>query len=952
MYDGAPDFEALRPYLAADEPDEDGEWALHCPLHDDSNASASVNFERGVWNCFAGCPGGEVGELVWRLNQLEQTEITSEGATGGFTASVTDINAARRRKRNSNSIPLPTMGAVNGWHQYLLDHQDLLDYLEARRGITRDTVVRFMIGYDSEPRNEAFTIPMFNADGNLVNVKWYRPDPGEKNKMWGCTKHNEARLYPMAAMKGAKEIYVCEGEMDALILNQYGFPAVTGTGGSEVSVKREWAPFFEGLTVYLVYDRDKAGEKGAAKAMARLKNHAKKILKVALPYEVTEKGGKDVTDFHREHGEDFAQAFKELVTEARDSSKPKGEEESGSAVPITVLDSFNAELAGRPLEMFATIAGKTNSTFQVPREARYVCGMDAGETKCAGCPMAEEFMGEFETEFDPSDPLILEMVNHTKQQIHEIVRGRAAAHKCSKAETVVDRYQAVEELFARPSIDHMEDEKEGDYTNRKVYSVGRHDTMPNRTVRMVGTLQPDPKTQRSEFQAWLVEQTESSIDKFTIDRETKRALEIFQPAPGQGPLAKLHEIALDLSGNVTHIWGRPMLHAAMDLVWHSALSFYFDGVRIDKGWMELLVVGDTRTGKSEVSHKMARHYRAGRVISCESATFAGIVGGLQQYGGKEWSITWGAIPLNDRRLCVLDEVSGLSYEQIGQMSSIRSSGVAELTKIQTEQTRARTRLIWIGNPRGEAMSQFVHGVDALRPLIGNPEDVARFDLAMAAFTDDVNSADINSLNRQAPKHVYTQELCSTLVMWAWSRKAEDIQWERGAEKEVLRKAEALASRYVEQPPLVQGANVRMKIARVAVALAIRTFSTDSTGQRVIVTKKHVRSAFKFIDKMYSKEKFGYRAISRERMDAHRKATRSRDDVARWIRTHEGLEQFLRERNTFRAQDMEQMLGKDRHETGTMLNALWNWNMIRKVGADIVSEPALISLIRDMAGGKA
>jgi DNA replicative helicase MCM subunit Mcm2 (Cdc46/Mcm family) len=90
------------------------------------------------------------------------------------------------------------------------------------------------------------------------------------------------------------------------------------------------------------------------------------------------------------------------------------------------------------------------------------------------------------------------------------------------------------------------------------------------------------------------------------------------------------------------------------------LSFDFDGKRIQRGWLELLIIGDTRTGKSEVAVRLCKFFNAGEVVSCEAASFAGIIGGLQQYGGaKEWSINWGAIPINDRRLVVLDECGGL-----------------------------------------------------------------------------------------------------------------------------------------------------------------------------------------------------------------------------------------------------------------------------------------------------
>ncbi|MEK9208328.1 MAG: hypothetical protein AAB922_07610, partial [Patescibacteria group bacterium] len=173
-----------------------------------------------------------------------------------------------------------------------------------------------------------------------------------------------------------------------------------------------------------------------------------------------------------------------------------------------------------------------------------------------------------------------------------------------------------------------------------------------------------------------------------------------------------------------------ILHA-FDLVAYSVLHFDFLRQRVRKGWVEGLVLGDTRCGKSETAQRLVQHYRAGEVATGENATYAGLIGGMQQTQ-KTWSITWGKIPLNDRRMLVIDEVSSLDHAAIARMSSVRSSGVAEVVKIQTERTASRVRLLWIGNPRRpRPLASYNSGVEAVQELIGQPEDVARFDFAVA-----------------------------------------------------------------------------------------------------------------------------------------------------------------------------------------------------------------------------
>src|SRR5690349_14284970 len=103
-------------------------------------------------------------------------------------------------------------------------------------------------------------------------------------------------------------------------------------------------------------------------------------------------------------------------------------------------------------------------------------------------------------------------------------------------------------------------------------------------------------------------------------------------------------------------------------------------------------------------------------------------------------VTWGTIPLNDRRLVILDEFSGISEKNvIEQMSAVRSSGRAQITKVVSQETSARTRLVWISNPvDGRAMDEHGTGaIEAIKALVKNPEDIARFDIAISAARADV-----------------------------------------------------------------------------------------------------------------------------------------------------------------------------------------------------------------------
>jgi hypothetical protein len=137
---------------------------------------------------------------------------------------------------------------------------------------------------------------------------------------------------------------------------------------------------------------------------------------------------------------------------------------------------------------------------------------------------------------------------------------------------------------------------------------------------------------------------------------------------------------------------------------------------------------------------------------------------------KAWMISWGLLPNNDRRLVVLDEMSGLvsgrDTDILGNMSSIRSEGRAVVNKIVQGETSARTRIIWLSNPSDGTNIADLPGsaLRAIKRMIRNPEDIARFDFVMAVANNEVPSSIINSMDHKKVTHRYNAKACHDLVM--------------------------------------------------------------------------------------------------------------------------------------------------------------------------------------------
>lgn len=288
------DERVLSLYLSAVGPDSEGEWPGRCPLHDDHNDSASFNFLKGVWHCFAGCLSGSIGELVWQVEKDRQSQ--------GASVRVTVTGESLLNKGLRKPASLPTKPQVKEWvrnfHENVDGCRDRLIELKWPHA-AEQTCAMFIgnrVGYDGDKR--AYVLPILNERGRLVNVKWYRPDPAPGSlKTWGVRGHNEPRLYPHWIYEQSEDfwrgstLFLMEGEMDtiyaSLLLRNKRF--LTGTGGA-MTFPDDWTAHFRDRPVVLCFDSDETGRKARRKV-------AEKLSRVTAVAHLEFPEGMDFTDY-------------------------------------------------------------------------------------------------------------------------------------------------------------------------------------------------------------------------------------------------------------------------------------------------------------------------------------------------------------------------------------------------------------------------------------------------------------------------------------------------------------------------------------------------------------------------------------------------------------------------------------------------------------------------------
>jgi hypothetical protein len=196
---------------------------------------------------------------------------------------------------------------------------------------------------------------------------------------------------------------------------------------------------------------------------------------------------------------------------------------------------------------------------------------------------------------------------------------------------------------------------------------------------------------------------------------------------------------------------------------------------------------------------------------------------------------------------------------------MRSSGVATVHKISTGKAPAQTRMLWLSNPRVQAngtskdIREYPSGVDVVMDLIGSDEDIARFDFCMLIVRDEGKT--VSPLEK--PKaQAHPSEWYRNLIYWVWSRAEDQIIFEEGTATYLVQVSNQL-NQYFDSRIKFFGVEAWKKIARIAVACAGATFSTDD-GERLVVKTTHIDWAVAFLRQCYDNDLFRLREYVRDR----------------------------------------------------------------------------------------
>jgi len=310
------------------------DWLGRCPFHEDDTASLVVTPAKNLWHCFGcGVGGGPIDWVIKRqgVSFRHAVELLREGVTPLAAEGVAVKRSTVR------SLPAPVAfdaddqallnQTVGYYHERLLATTEAAEYLAARGLAHPELIAHFKLGVadrtlglrlpeknrkagadiraqlqkiglirDSghEHFNGSLVVPVFDENGpdggNVVEVYGRKLldnlRAGTPKHLYLPTREGRSRgVFNVAALQASKEVILCEALIDALTFWCAGFRNVTAAYGIEGFTDEHVAAFKRHGTerVLIAYDRDDAGERGAAKVAERLLAEGIECLRVQFP---------------------------------------------------------------------------------------------------------------------------------------------------------------------------------------------------------------------------------------------------------------------------------------------------------------------------------------------------------------------------------------------------------------------------------------------------------------------------------------------------------------------------------------------------------------------------------------------------------------------------------------------------------------------------------------------
>jgi hypothetical protein len=686
--------------------------------------------------------------------------------------------------------------------------------------------------------------------GKLIDIRTYTPGGNPKVKsrlgapygliipldIWQTTPVNRITL-------------VCAGEKDMAVARSFGFNAITLTGGEEtLPISPEW---FRNRDVVIVYDHDDAGINGAHKLASYLIDYCHTVKVCTGFHEICKEDKEDITDFFNK----YRGTRDQLIAYINDAPIYTHEDciRNSNIPKISVQEATSGKFLNKIVRSNIQVTAVSEVQYALPST------IVAEKYELAGTKDDTMSIGEAR-EWSLSDDTVqdilylidnnlteMEVNNNAKLLTHVPIKERfISVHKYDK----IIVYKAyVTEMFESINTNTMPME----YT---VYSVGTR-LESGKKYMATYKLVPHPfKGQQLIMIILNAVSANDSVSSFVLTDKNIENLKIVQDIKGS-VADKVHTLVQKAKGLVGYN-GIDQLILLLDLAYHTVLTFNFGHFKDVRGYLDMLIVGESRIGKSSTAEVLRQTYQLGTFASLagNSATVPGLIGGSGKTPNGAYQTKAGLIPQNHKGLIIFEEFGKCKNDIITELTDIRSSNEVRITRISgTMSLPAMVRMVALSNVKtvqGEikSIAAYPNGISVITELVSTAEDIARYDiLAVFGEKGDAIIDPFWTPDEPLPISVY-----QTKVRWVWSRKPEDVIINEEVGRYIIEQANALNKEYNCHIKIF-GTEAWKKLSRLAISIAAYVVSTDETYNNVIVSKEHVDYAVQLYHELYDNKTF-------------------------------------------------------------------------------------------------
>lgn len=245
---------------------------IACPFHADSTPSLHI-YDDGHWKCFGCGKSGDVLDFVGLYYFGVGYDAAShllEVVDRLSGLGIRPMQPADRPIAKSDPKPSTTfdLADVALWHDMMPSQRRQYWY---SRGFEDETIDAFRLGWDGK----RYTIPVtYRGVCYAIKRRKSEIDDGLDGK-YVMAKGSRVGLFNADILStpfdASLPLFVVEGEIEAMLLHQLGYQAVSSTGGAS-TWKEHWARFLAHIPhIVVIYDNDQPGQEGAGKVRASIR---------------------------------------------------------------------------------------------------------------------------------------------------------------------------------------------------------------------------------------------------------------------------------------------------------------------------------------------------------------------------------------------------------------------------------------------------------------------------------------------------------------------------------------------------------------------------------------------------------------------------------------------------------------------------------------------------------